>query len=145
MLMRFDPFREIDRLAGQLAGGFRGSVVPMDLSRHDDSVVARFDLPGVAPESIQVTVERDVLQVSGTRGTETAEGSVLVSERPRGTFTRQVSLGRALDTEHIGARYDNGVLTVTIPLAEKHRARRIEVQGVPVASELESASPVSSD
>ena len=145
MLMRFDPFREIDRLANQFAGGFRGAVVPMDLSRHDDSVVARFDVPGVAPDSIEVTVERDVLTVSGKRGVEAPEGSVVVSERPRGAFTRQVYLGRALDAEHIGAHYDNGVLTVTIPLAEKHRARRIEVQGVPVASELESASSVSSD
>jgi HSP20 family protein len=132
MLMRFDPFREVDRFADQVDQFFRRSTsaVPMDAVRHGSQVFVSFDLPGVDPDSIDLSVERDVLTVSATRKFERGEGDeVLASERPQGTFSRRVLLGESLDTSRTEASYDHGVLTVTIPVAEQAQPRKIAVGG----------------
>jgi HSP20 family protein len=132
MLVRFDPFREVDRFADQVDQFFRrpGASVPMDAVRHGSQVFVSFDLPGVDPDTIDLQVERDVLTVSATRKFERSEGDeVLASERPQGTFTRRVLLGESLDTGRIEASYDHGVLTVTIPVAEQAQPRKITVGG----------------
>lgn len=128
MLMRFDPFRELDRVTDQ---AFRRTpTMPMDAVRHGDQVFVNFDLPGVDPDAIDVTVERDVLTVSATRRFERGEGDeMLASERPQGTFTRRVFLGESLDTGQLEAAYDHGVLSITIPVAEKAQPRKISVGG----------------
>jgi HSP20 family protein len=143
MLMRFDPFREVDRMAEQLDQVVRrgNSVMPMDAIRHDDRVFVSFDLPGVDPDSIDLTVERDMLTVTATRRFEKSEGDeVLASERPQGTFTRRVLLGESLDISQLEATYDYGVLSITIPVAEQAQPRKITVGGShkPTAIDAES-------
>ncbi|WP_093802038.1 Hsp20/alpha crystallin family protein [Streptomyces sp. Wb2n-11] len=131
MLMRTDPFRELDRLTQQLFNGVqRPAAMPMDAWREDGSVWVKLDLPGVDPDSVDLKVERDVLTVQAEREPLAKEGAeVLISERPTGTFTRQLFLGETLDTEHIEATYDAGVLSLRIPVAEQAKARRIEISG----------------
>jgi HSP20 family protein len=130
-LMRFDPFRELDRMAQLLtqpSGGLRQLTMPMDAYREGDQFVVRFDLPGVDPDSIDLTVERNVLTVRAERKWSPAEGQdVVVAERPQGTFTRQLFLGESLDTDRVGASYDRGVLTLRIPVAEQAKPRKVEV------------------
>jgi HSP20 family protein len=143
MLMRFDPFREVDRMAEQADQVFRrgSSVMPMDAVRRGERVLINFDLPGVDPDSIDLTVERDMLMVAATRRVEKSEGDeVLASERPQGTFTRRVLLGESLDTSRLEATYDQGVLTITIPVAEQAQPRKIAVGGShkPTAIDAES-------
>src|SRR5579884_3602533 len=128
MLMRFDPFREFDRIAGNGFGTGRAPAMPLDAYRHGDSFVVHFDLPGVDPDSIDLTVEKNVLTVRAERSWRPAEGEdVVVAERPQGAFSRQLFLGETLDSEHIEAQYDQGVLTLTVPVAERARPRKIEV------------------
>ncbi len=129
MLMRSDPFRELDRLTQQVFGsGVRSAVMPMDAYRHGDQFVVHFDLPGVDPSSIDLTVEKNVLTVSAQRRWEPNEGDqVLASERLQGSFSRQLFLGENLDTERIEASYDAGVLTVTVPVAEQAKPRKVEI------------------
>jgi HSP20 family protein len=134
MLMRTDPFREVDRLAQQLFGGSPGTwsrptAMPMDAYRSGDEFVVAFDLPGVSPEAIELDVERNVLTVKAERRpTVTAEDvEVQVAERPLGVFSRQLFLGETLDTDHIKAEYDAGVLTLRIPVAERAKPRKIEI------------------
>src|ERR1700736_1383714 len=118
MLMRFDPFREVDRVTEAML--HRPSVprMPMDAYRHGDSFLVHFDLPGIDPDSIEVTVEQNVLTVRAERGSpRAAEDEVVVAERPQGTFSRQVFLGEGLDPDGIEARYESGVLTIAIPVA----------------------------
>jgi HSP20 family protein len=104
--------------------------MPMDAVRHDDRVFINFDLPGVDPESVDVTVERDVLTVSATRRFERSESDeVLANERPQGTFTRRILLGDSLDVDRLEAAYDHGVLSITIPVAEKAQPRKIAIGG----------------
>ncbi|MBW3615984.1 MAG: Hsp20/alpha crystallin family protein, partial [Actinobacteria bacterium] len=112
MLMRFDPFRELDRLTQQVAGGNgRPAVMPMDAYRAGDHFVVHFDLPGVDAGSIELTVEKNVLTVTAERRWQSQDGQeVLVTERPQGSFSRQLFLGEGLDPERIEANYDNGVL-----------------------------------
>lgn len=127
MLMRFDPFAELDRLSRE-SFARRPAVMPMDAYRSGERFVVRFDLPGVDPASIDLTVEKNVLTVRAERAWRPAEGEeVVVSERPQGTFSRQLFLGETLDSEHIEAHYDHGVLTLTLPVAERARARKVEV------------------
>jgi HSP20 family protein len=130
MLMRFDPFRELDTVA-QLLGrqtANRQMAMPMDAYRQGDRFVVHFDLPGIDPDSIDLTVEKNVLTVKAERNWQPSEGTeILVSERPQGGFTRQLFLGDGLDAEHIEASYNNGVLTVTIPVAERAKPRRVSV------------------
>lgn len=132
MLMRTDPFRELDRLTQQFFGSTgtfsRPAAMPMDAYRTDSQFVVEFDLPGVRPESIQLDVERNVLTVQAQRHTATDDTTEYqVAERPRGTFSRQLFLGDTLDTDHIEASYDAGVLTLRVPLAEEAKPRRIAI------------------
>ena len=130
MLMRFDPFRELDRLTQQVwaGGSVRPGAMPMDAYRRGDDFVVHFDLPGVDPASIELTVEKNVLTVRAQRELARGEDEEwLVSERPQGSFTRQLFLGENLDTESIEASYDAGVLTVTVPLAEQAKPRKVEI------------------
>jgi HSP20 family protein len=130
MLMRFDPLREFDRVFDQAWSQTRQASVPMDAYRHGDSFVVRLDLPGVDPSSIDVGVEQNVLTVAAERSWQPAEGDeVIANERRQGRFTRQLFLGDALDADRITASYDNGVLTLTIPVHEKAKPRKIEVSG----------------
>ncbi|MGI8758394.1 MAG: Hsp20/alpha crystallin family protein [Acidimicrobiales bacterium] len=128
MLMRFDPLRELDRLVQQTNDVARLPVMAMDAYRHDDRFVVHFDVPGVDPSSIELTVEKNVLTVSAERRWEPVEGDqVLVSERPQGSFSRQLFLGESLDADRIEASQDHGVLTVSIPVAEQAKPRRVEI------------------
>jgi HSP20 family protein len=135
MLMRTDPFRELDRLAQQLVGGgtpgtwSRPSAMPMDAYRAGDEFVVMFDLPGVTADAIEVGVERNVLTVKAERRPTVHEGDVemQVSERPLGVFSRQLFLGDTLDTDHIRAEYEAGVLSLRIPVAEQAKPRKIDV------------------
>ena len=130
MLMRFDPFRELDRLTQQVwaGGSVRPGAMPMDAYRRGDDFVVHFDLPGVDPASIELTVEKNVLTVRAQRELARGEDEEwLVSERPQGSFTRQLFLGENLDTESIEASYDAGVLAVTVPLAEQAKPRKVEI------------------
>jgi HSP20 family protein len=117
--------------------------MPMDVYRHGDSLVVRLDVPGVDPASIEVTVEKDVLTVKAQRSWEPGErDQVLASERPQGSFTRRLFLSESLDGEHIEARYDNGVLTLTVPVAEAAKPRKVEITSghQPTAIETQSAA-----
>lgn len=131
MLMRTDPFREFDRLAQQVLGsGGRPVAMAMDAYRSGDDFVVHFDLPGIDPETIELDVERNVLNVRAERRSPAPEGAeLLVAERPTGSFTRQLFLGDTLDTEGIDASYDAGVLTLRIPVAEQAKPRRIQISG----------------
>ncbi|WP_066293949.1 Hsp20/alpha crystallin family protein [Arthrobacter sp. B6] len=130
MLMRTDPFRELDRLAQQVLGtAARPAAMPMDAWREDQNFVVAFDLPGVNPESIDLDVERNVLTVKAERPDPAGKDTELVaSERPRGVFSRQLILGDTLDVENVKATYDGGVLTLQIPVTEKAKPRKIEIE-----------------
>ncbi|WP_055716847.1 Hsp20/alpha crystallin family protein [Streptomyces torulosus] len=131
MLMRTDPFREFDRLAQQVFGTEnRPAVMPMDAYRAGDDFIVHFDLPGVDPETIDLDIERNVLNVRAERRSPAPEGAELVAaERPTGTFTRQLFLGDTLDAERVDASYEAGVLTLRIPIAEKAKPRKIQISG----------------
>ncbi|WP_419146321.1 Hsp20/alpha crystallin family protein [Iamia majanohamensis] len=126
MLMRFDPFREVDRLAGEAAR--RPSLMAMDAYRQGDHVTVHLDLPGVDRDSIDVTVEKNQLAVTAQRSWARSEDQqVVAAERPQGSFTRSLFLGDGLDPDRIDADYVDGVLTLTIPVAETAKPRKIEV------------------
>ena len=128
MLMRFDPFRQMERLTQQLDVAGRVPAMPMDAYRSNDQLVVHFDLPGVDPEAIEVNVEKNVLTVQAQREIARGEGEEwLVAERPQGSFSRQLFLGENLDTEAIEAHYDQGVLSLTVPVAETAKPRKVEV------------------
>ena len=128
-LLRFDPFREIDRMVDQAINQARRPSFPMDAYRHGDTVVVHFDLPGVDPASIDLEFERQALTVTADRSWRPIEGDqVLATERVHGKFQRQVLLGDGLDTENMHATYEHGVLTVTIPVAERAKPRKINVE-----------------
>lgn len=129
MLMRYDPFREIDRFTEGLFGNAaRTPWMPMDAVRKGDRVEILFDLPGVRTDSIELTMERNVLTVKAERSWFPEEGAeVLARERTQGTFSRQVLLGEALDADDVQAQYDQGVLRVTVPVAEKAKPRKVEI------------------
>jgi HSP20 family protein len=134
MLMRTDPFRELDRLTQQVFGSVPGTwsrpaVMPMDAYRAGDEFVVQFDLPGVSADAIELDVERNVLTVKAERrpATEGQDVETQVAERPLGVFSRQLFLGDTLDTDHIQAAYENGVLTLRIPVAQAAKPRKIEI------------------
>ncbi len=131
MLMRTDPFRELDRLTQQLMGtAAQPTAMPMDAFREGDTFVVEMDLPGVDPDSIDLDVERNVLTVKAERRSHAGEDAeVLITERPTGSFSRQMFLGETLDTERIDASYDAGVLRLTIPVAEQAKPRKIAISG----------------
>jgi HSP20 family protein len=132
MLMRTDPFRELDRLTEQLlrpATWSRPAAMPMDAYRDGEEYVVSFDLPGIAPDAIDIDVERNMLTVKAERRPVAQAGGVQmdVSERPLGVFSRQILLSDALDTEQVKADYEAGVLTLRIPVAERAKARKIAI------------------
>ncbi|ASW58084.1 Hsp20/alpha crystallin family protein [Plantactinospora sp. KBS50] len=129
MLMRSDPFRDIDRVFAQLTGTIsRPTVMHLDAERDGDWFNAYFDLPGVDPDSIEVTVERNVLQVKAQRQRTAKDGvETVISERPMGVFSRQLFLADTLDTDRLEASYDNGVLALRIPVSDKAKPRKISV------------------
>jgi len=134
MLMRTDPFRDLDRLTQQLWGTAgtpgtlaRPTVMPMDAWRDGDTFHVEFDLPGVSVDSIDLDVERNVVTVRAERPPRDDGGEPLAAERPRGVFSRQLVLGDNLDTEHITASYEAGVLSLDIPVAEAAKPRKITV------------------
>lgn len=133
MLLNYEPFspadafRFLDRLAN--SGSSTGhTVMPMDVYRLGDHVVAAFDLPGVDPGSIDVTVEGNALSVRAERTTLVDEGADwIAAERPRGTHQRRLMLGRDLDPDRLTAAYRDGVLTITLPIAERAKPRRVAI------------------
>ena len=134
MLMRTDPFRELDRLTQQVFGPSAGTwsrptAMPMDAYRAGDKFVVAFDLPGVDPDAIELDVERNVLTVKAERRPPSTGEHVemQVAERPLGVFSRQLFLGDTLDTDHIDAGNDAGVLTLRIPIAERAKPRKISI------------------
>jgi HSP20 family protein len=129
MLMRTDPFRELDRLTEQVFGTTtRPAVMPMDAWRAGDEFVVEFDLPGVKAEDVDLDVERNVLTVRAERLTsEGKDTEMIAAERPRGVFSRQLFLGDNLDTDRVKAEYDAGVLRLTIPVSEKAKPHKIEI------------------
>jgi HSP20 family protein len=128
MLMRTDPFRDLDRLTEQLWGtASRPTLMAMDAWRDGDEFVVEFALPGVSPESVDLDVERNVLTVRAERPTLNGDRELIAAERPRGVFSRQLILGDNLDTENVGASYSSGVLTVRIPVAEQAKPRKIQI------------------
>jgi len=135
MLLRTtDPFRDFDRLASQLLGAGMGTtnrpaVMPMDAWREGEHFVLEFDLPGVSAESIDIDVERNVLTVKAERVAGNGDWQRLASERTHGQFSRQLVLGDNLDLERIEAGYENGVLRLVIPVAEKAKPRKIQIAG----------------
>ncbi|HEV2061014.1 MAG TPA: Hsp20/alpha crystallin family protein [Solirubrobacteraceae bacterium] len=140
--MRFDPFREMDRIA-QMASEAAQTPrsFPLDAYRRGEEFILQFDLPGVDASSIELTVERNVLTVKGERRFARQEGDeIIAAERPQGIFTRQLFLGDTLDGERISAEYHDGVLTLTIPISERAKPRKVEIstQGRPQTVEARS-------
>jgi HSP20 family protein len=142
MLMRTDPFRDLDRLTQQMFGTVtRPSVMPMDAYRKGHDFFVHFDLPGIDPDTIDLTVEQNVLTVKAERTALDTNGvEPIATERPSGTFTRQLFLGETLDTEHIEANYSSGVLTLTIPVSEAAKPRKVAVTANDNAKQLSAAS-----
>ncbi|MGD9958282.1 Hsp20/alpha crystallin family protein [Nocardioides sp.] len=128
LLRNTDPFRDLDRLAQQMLGTTnRPAVMPMDAWREGDRFVIEFDLPGVNKESVDLDVERNVLTVRAERVGRNGDWESLAAERPRGVFSRQLVLGDNLDLDRIEATYADGVLRLTIPVAEKAKPRKIQI------------------
>ena len=128
MLMRFEPFREFERMAEEMRGERRIRQIPVDAYRRGNEFKVHLDVPGVDPASIELTVEKDVLTVRASRTWLPAEGDqIQVTERAQGEFSRQLFLGESLDRDHLTATCEDGVLTITIPVAEQARPRKVEV------------------
>jgi HSP20 family protein len=149
MLIRFDPFREAERLTNEARGQrpLSNRSMPIDVFRAGDSFVALLDLPGVDPETIELTVDKKVLTVNAQRTEQhTGEVQKLISERPSGQFARQLHLGDGLDLEHVTASYENGVLRVSIPVAEQAKPRRVQVTlTAPGTTQVEAGSTNEAD
>ena len=143
VLFQNDPLRDFDAFFDRLGGRPRSAAgsAPMDAYRRGDDVWVHIDLPGVAADSIDITIERNVLTVTATRDWVTEDGDRLyVNERHRGTVTRQVHLGDSLDGEAVEADHRDGVLTLRIPVAEKAQPRKIEVSaGSPATIDVTSS------
>jgi HSP20 family protein len=129
MIMRTDPFRDLDRFAQQVFGTpGRPAAMPIDAYRNGDNFVVQFDLPGVEAQSIDLTIEQNVLTVHAERKRSLPDDTeMLVGERPFGTFSRQLFLGDTLDTERLSAEYADGVLTIKLPVAERAKPRRVPI------------------
>ncbi len=128
MLVRLDPFREIDRLAKTLAQESSVGFAPTDAYKEGDNYVIEMDLPGIDPDNIDVTVENNVLSISATReSTRASTSDVLVTERFSGTFRRSMYLGNQLDSSKIAASYEKGVLRLTIPVSASAKGRKIDI------------------
>lgn len=148
-MLTFDPFRDFDRLSEQLLGSNAGSsrvprFMPMDLYRAGDNFVLQADLPGVDPSSIDLQVDHGTLTITAERPAHNAEGVQWISsERFTGTFRRTLSLGEGVDTDAIAANYENGVVTVTIPVAERAKPRKIEIGAGDQAKVIEASQAAS--
>ncbi|MEU6582111.1 Hsp20/alpha crystallin family protein [Nocardia sp. NPDC046763] len=135
-MLRFDPFHDIDAVARQLLGETMGTAraprfMPMDLFKAGDHYVLNADLPGVDPGSVDVSVDNGTLTLKAQRSLPSDEHvQWIASERFAGSYMRQLSLGEGVDTENIHATYNDGVLSVTLPIAEKAKPRRIEISGM---------------
>jgi HSP20 family protein len=131
MLLRTDPFRDLDRLTQQMFGvpgtTARPSVMAMDAWRDGDEFIVEFDLPGVDPDAVELDVERNVLTVKAERPPMNTTHEMFAAERPRGVFSRQLILGDNLDVDKVAARYEAGVLTLRIPVAERAKPRKISI------------------
>jgi len=128
MLMRTDPFRELDRLTQQVFGtAARPAFMPMDAWRDGDTFHLEFDLPGVEADSIDLDVERNVLTVRAERPQLEIDSELIAAERPRGVFSRQLILGDNLDLDKITATYRDGVLRLDVPVAERAKPRKISI------------------
>jgi HSP20 family protein len=130
MALGYDPFREYEQLAQQLLSGGRvPRSFPMDAYRRGDQFIVHLDLPGVDPGSIDITVESGMLSVSAERRFEQEdEDEIIVTERPQGRFNRDLRFGSVIDVEKIGASYEGGVLTLTLPVSERAKPRTIRVE-----------------
>ena len=146
MVMRFDPFRELDRLTENVWNTNNrrttAAVMPIDAYRSGDRFLVHFDLPGIDPATVDLTVEKNVLTVRAERSASWGpDAELIVAERPQGSFSRQLFLAETLDTDRVEASYDGGVLTVTIPVAEAAKPRKVAVgtsEGGSTAIEAES-------
>ncbi len=140
MAMKFDPFRELDRVAGALMEHQGLRLMPMDLYRDRDHYVLNADLPGIDPGSVDIDVDGQLLTIRAERTLRGEEGvKWLTRERDGGSFLRQLNLGQGVDLEGISARYENGVLSVTIPVSEKAKPRKVQVETGQNASVIEEA------
>lgn len=129
MAMLFDPFRELDRVASSLMDSRQGPrFMPIDLHKDGDLYILNADLPGIDPGSVDVDVDGQLLTIRAERTARSTDVKWLANERPSGSFLRQLNLGDGIDTEHISASYDNGVLSVMIPVSEKAKPRKVAVQ-----------------
>lgn len=138
-VMRFDPFHDFDRLSEQIAGQLRGAPrsAPIDAYRRGDQFQIHVDLPGVNPDAIDLTVEQNVLTIKAERYFAPQEGDeILVSERPQGAFTRQLMLADSLESDKLEADYDQGVLSITIPVAEHAKPRRVPITSSGTSSRI---------
>jgi HSP20 family protein len=143
MLMRTDPFRDLDRLLSQQVFGTvsRPAAMPMDAYRKGHEFYVHLDLPGINPDSIDLTVEQNVLTVKAERtSTVSDQVEMIVSERPTGTFSRQLFLGETLDADHVTADYSAGVLTLTIPVRESAKPRKLSVTSTDTGKQIAAAS-----
>ncbi len=129
MSISYDPFHHLDELRDQLVSGGRAPrSFPMDAYRRGEEFLVHLDLPGINPETVEITVENQVLTITVERRFEQLEGDeIIVSERPQGRFSRQLRLGSTIDTDRIEASYHDGVLTITLPVSERARPRQIQV------------------
>jgi HSP20 family protein len=143
MAMNFDPFRELDRVASALLDQTQGPrLMPMDLYREGDHYVLNADLPGIDPGSVDIDVDGELLTIRAERSLRGADGvQWLAHERRGGSFLRQLTLGQGIDVEHIGASYANGVLSVTIPVSERAKPRKIEVTSSDSTMQVGSSTP----
>jgi len=125
----YDPFRDLDRIASSLFDTRRGPRrMPMDLYREGDHYVLSADLPGIDPGSVDIDVDGQLLTIRAERTLTTGDGVKWITrEREAASFLRQLNLGQGIDTDAIAANYSNGVLTVTIPVSEKAKPRKIAV------------------
>jgi len=136
MAMNFDPFRELDRVASSLLDSRQGPrLMPIDLHKDGDTYILSADLPGVDPGSIDVDVDGQLLTIRAERTVRSGDVKWLAHERPSGSFLRQLNLGDGIATDEISASYDNGVLSVMIPVSERAKPRKVAIQSGSAASE----------
>ena len=129
MSMSFDPFSEFDRLASALNARTAPKAMPVDLYRDHDGYVLNADLPGIDPGSVDVDIDGQLLTIRAQRTAGDADGVKWISqERPHGSYLRQFSVGEGVDTSRISASYDNGELSVILPLSEKARPRKVKIE-----------------
>jgi HSP20 family protein len=141
-MLRFDPFEELNQILSTREARWRGGIMPMDAFEKDGLYTLRFDLPGVDPDHVDLMVENNTLTVTAERKIEDTEGANwLLRERPHGRHSRQMRIGERLDTSNVKASYDQGVLTVTIPIREEAKPHKVAIKaGSHEAITVESSS-----